>query len=90
MKFINQVMIGQVGFNFSTPNLTKLISQQCGIYSKKETMGDYSFNCQKYQLQRQVLERETEKILTKTQLPRQSSTLMSFQEIEMKYGALSM
>ena len=61
---INQLITGRVGLNFITSKIDNSKSVNDEMCSEKETIGHYIVNCQKYLIQRQVLEREIEEILT--------------------------
>ena len=62
---INQLITGQVGLNYLTSKIDKNKSPNCDLCSEKETIDHYIFKCQKYDSQRQVLEREIEEILAR-------------------------
>ena len=62
---INQLITGQVGLNYLTSKIDKNKSPNCDFCSEKETIDHYIFKCQKYDSQRQVLEREIEEILAR-------------------------
>ena len=63
---ISQIISGQVALNYHTSKLDSTKSDKCEVCNEKETIQHYIFVCQKYKLDRSILERDIEDILART------------------------
>ena len=64
-SIINQIITGQVGLNQLASNIDQTKSDLCETCSEKETTQHYVFHCEKYNNQRNDLERDVEEILAR-------------------------
>ena len=64
-SIINQIITGQVGLNQLASKIDQTKSDLCETCSEKETIQHYVFHCEKYNNQRNDLERDVEEILAR-------------------------
>ena len=65
---INQVVSGQVALNYLISKIDSTKSDKCEVCNEKETIQHYIFVCQKYKLDRSILERDIEEILARNDI----------------------
>ena len=65
---INQIISGQVALNYITSKIDSTKSDKCEVCNEKETIQHYIFVCQKYKLDRSILERDIEEILARNDI----------------------